>query len=105
MNDSLDLSLPKEFRSRAEAALPGRVAKVVLFGSRARGDAHDDSDWDLAVFLEGGADSRDLCRLADAAYDLIVETGAFIQPIAFPIEEFDRDLAILRRIRTEGLAL
>ncbi|MDO8672161.1 MAG: nucleotidyltransferase domain-containing protein [Dehalococcoidia bacterium] len=26
---------------------------VVLFGSRARGDAHEDSDWDLLVIAEG----------------------------------------------------
>ncbi len=25
------------------------IEKVVLFGSRARGDAHDDSDWDVLV--------------------------------------------------------
>jgi predicted nucleotidyltransferase len=29
----------------------GRIERVVLFGSRARGDASDDSDYDVAVFL------------------------------------------------------
>jgi predicted nucleotidyltransferase len=28
-----------------------RAERVVLFGSRARGDAHRDSDYDVAVFL------------------------------------------------------
>ena len=36
---------------RAAEALSGRVAKVVLYGSRARGEGAADSDWDLAVFL------------------------------------------------------
>lgn len=35
------------------AALGERLVAVVLFGSRARGDAHDDSDWDMLVIAEG----------------------------------------------------
>ncbi len=31
-----------------------RVSDVVLFGSRARGDFHDMSDWDLAVVTQDG---------------------------------------------------
>lgn len=30
-----------------------RLERVVLFGSRARGDARPDSDYDVAVFLKG----------------------------------------------------
>jgi len=42
-----------EFRSDVEAAFPGRIRDVVLFGSRARGDAQAESDWDVAVFIDG----------------------------------------------------
>jgi len=31
-----------------------RIGDVALFGSRARGDFHDMSDWDLAVVVEDG---------------------------------------------------
>src|SRR5712691_6430858 len=49
-----DLSIPREFKRRVLQAMPRRrVAKVVLYGSRARGDARRDSDWDLAVFIRG----------------------------------------------------
>ncbi len=99
-----DLALVRAFKQRAEAALPGRVARVVLFGSRARGSAGPQSDWDVAVFLRGGASSADVCRLADAAYDLIVDSGEFIQPVAFP-ESGARESTILARIRAEGIAL
>lgn len=97
------IDIPQEFKRRAQAALPGRVDRVMLFGSRARGDAAPQSDWDMAVFLKGGADSSDLCALADAAYDLILETGEFIQPVAFPEKQSASSLAILRHIERQGL--
>lgn len=94
--------LIREFKRRANAALPGRVAEVVLFGSRARGDAMPDSDWDVAVFLTGQAGYEELSALADAAYDLIVETGQFIQPLALPVESGGESL-LLRNIRRDGV--
>ncbi|MBF0269251.1 MAG: nucleotidyltransferase domain-containing protein [Alphaproteobacteria bacterium] len=101
----MQTNIPEEFKRRAQVALPGRVERVVLFGSRARGDSGPESDWDMAVFLKGGADSRDLCALADAAYDMILETGEFIQPVAFPADQPVSDLSILRNIERQGVAV
>jgi predicted nucleotidyltransferase len=100
-----DLRLVREFKRRAEAALPGRVARVVLFGSRAREDARADSDWDIAVFLRDGASSRDTLTLADAAYDLIVESGQFIQPVAVSDAQAVGDGPLLGSIAREGIEL
>jgi predicted nucleotidyltransferase len=36
-----------------------RIERVVLFGSRARGDAHEDSDYDVAVFLRDRSGPND----------------------------------------------
>ena len=84
--------------------MPGRVAKVVLYGSRARGDAQPDSDWDLAVFLAGASPrAEDRRALADAAYDLVVECGEFIQPLALPLARWGEDSALLRDIREHGV--
>jgi predicted nucleotidyltransferase len=98
------INIPLEFKKRAQAALPGRVEHVVLFGSRARGDATAQSDWDMAVFLKDKADSADLCILADAAFDLILETGEFIQPVAFCADQHT-DLSILHLIESQGVAV
>jgi len=102
---NLDLSLIRRFRSHAEQALPGRITRVVLFGSRARRQAHARSDWDVAVFLKDGASSRDTLRLADAAYDLIVETGQMIHPIALAEDGRGASLLLLDRIDTKGINL
>jgi uncharacterized protein len=40
------------FRERVLGAFGDRVERIVLFGSRARGDEHAGSDWDFAVFFD-----------------------------------------------------
>jgi len=39
----------ERIKSTVKANAPD--AKVILYGSRARGDAHEESDWDLLVLL------------------------------------------------------
>ena len=53
--------VPGEIASAAAAAAELRV--LVLFGSRARGEAHAASDWDFGYVADDGYDPRDL--LAD----------------------------------------
>lgn len=40
-----------KIKSVAVNSLPPR-SSLLLYGSRARGDAHDDSDWDLLILLD-----------------------------------------------------
>jgi predicted nucleotidyltransferase len=54
-----------------QRALPGLLA-VYWFGSRARGCATPDSDWDLAVLVPGYADAA---TLWDLAQQLAVDLG------------------------------
>jgi predicted nucleotidyltransferase len=42
-----------KFRAALAETYGDRLERVVLFGSRARGDAQPDSDYDVAVFLNG----------------------------------------------------
>jgi predicted nucleotidyltransferase len=104
-NQEPDLSLMRRFRDCAEQALPGRIARVVLFGSRARREARAGSDWDVAVFLKGRVSSKDTLELADAAYDLIVETGQTIHPIALSEDGQEASPLLLDRIEAEGVRL
>ncbi len=41
-----------------------KVDRVILFGSRARGDYREDSDWDILVVVGGGLDWRAKRRLS-----------------------------------------
>lgn len=98
------LDIPQQFKNRAEAAMPGRIRKLVLFGSRARGDAVAGSDWDLAVFLDREPDTGDRDALSDAAFDVMIQNdGAPIQTVALPLSALEDDTLLIRNIRRDGV--
>ncbi|HKG86307.1 MAG TPA: nucleotidyltransferase domain-containing protein [Beijerinckiaceae bacterium] len=95
------------FRSDVENALPGNVTQVVLFGSRARGDARKDSDYDVAVFLRELAERRFIEHtLADAAYKHIL-AGVHIRPIALAADLLEARCksALVEDIAREGVVI
>jgi hypothetical protein len=47
----IDDPVLSRFRLELGEAYGSRLERVVLFGSRARGDARPDSDYDIAVFM------------------------------------------------------
>ncbi len=51
-DELLDQEVPTQAVKALREALGERLVAVVLFGSRARGDATADSDWDLLVLAE-----------------------------------------------------
>ena len=73
----------KRFRAELEKAYGEKLDRVVLFGSRARGDARPDSDYDVAVFLNR---SRELwtesAALADIGTEILLEFGRGHQCVA-----------------------
>ena len=56
-------------------------AEVWLFGSRARGDAHDDSDWDFLVLTNESANWGFKSRLRDHLYEVGFETNHVISTV------------------------
>ena len=62
------------FRAAVVEIYGDRLERVVLFGSRARGDAREDSDYDVAVFLRGMGDRfAKMNRLADLGAAILDE--------------------------------
>ena len=94
------------FRAALDEIYGDRIERVVLFGSRARGDAHADSDYDVAVFLKELPDRwKERHRLADLRVDFIDDTGAFFDAKPFPIASYAERTALMHEIRRDGLDL
>jgi len=74
----------RAFQSETHTRFPGRISRIVLFGSRARGDARRDSDYDIAVFVRDLDSPRSVNHaLAEIAYPHILN-GIYIRPFAVP---------------------
>ena len=100
----MDDPVMTRFRAALDAIYGARLARVVLFGSRARGDAQVDSDYDVAVFLRGAARTEEeRRRVADVTTDLLLETGAFIVPLTFDIADLERRTMFMGEVRREGV--
>lgn len=71
-------------------AYGSRLERAVLFGSRARGDAREDSDYDIAVFLREMADrATEMNRLADISTEILYETGGCIHAMPYGAGAYD----------------
>ena len=97
--------IAEEAARRLADAYGDRLRQVVLFGSWARGQAHEESDVDLVVVLDyvpERASERD--RIVDALFDLEADSGRAIE--AFPVALADvreRSRALVRAALEEGL--
>jgi uncharacterized protein len=88
------------------------MAGALLYGSRARGTWRPDSDADVAVLLRGERQRLlpTTLAMADAAYDVLLETGINIAPLPIWTDEWENpdtysNPALLRNIAREGVRL
>lgn len=65
-------------------------AEVWLFGSRARGDARDDSDWDFLVLTANDLSGGRRWQFSDHLFDVELQTGRMISTIVWPKQERSR---------------
>ena len=96
----------KRFRVALDEIYGPRVTRVVLFGSRARGDARPDSDYDVAVFLQPLGDRwQELDRLAALRLKFLDEEDAFIDAVPYDASAYREQSPLMHDIRQEGLDL
>jgi predicted nucleotidyltransferase len=106
MTDLADDRILTRFKAALREIYGGQLDRVVLFGSRARGDARQGSDYDVAVFLDTLADRwQELDRLADLRVRFLDETGVFFDAKPYDARAYRERTPLMREIRRDGLDL
>ena len=106
--DPTDLSIARALAERVRRALGNRVRRIILFGSRARGEAGPDSDFDLLVVLREltPSEARPV-RLS--LYRALRGSGVTAEPWVMAEEEFEETKSIVGGLAypafTEGVLL
>jgi predicted nucleotidyltransferase len=96
----------KRFRAALDELYGDRIERLVLFGSRARGDAGEESDYDVAVFLRGFIDRwHEVDRIIPVVTDILYEHEAFIHAMPYRAGAYDDRTPLMREIRRDGVDL
>jgi uncharacterized protein len=84
-------------------------AKIYLYGSRARGTASNDSDWDLLILLNKDTVPPELEKeITFPLYDLEFDTGEVISPTIYSEKEWNakyRVTPFYKNVMREGRPL
>jgi uncharacterized protein len=97
------------FADRVGAEYGNRLVSLVMFGSRARGQASRESDIDIAVVLDNIDDpTAERIRLSDISYDVLIETGEEVQAWPVPARTWDnpglaRNPVLVRAMKRDGI--
>ena len=95
------------FRAALAQVYGDRIERVVLYGSRARGDARSDSDYDIAVFLKDLSSRwQEVRRITDIELAERNLTAVDIHAMPFPAGSWrDPSSPLMHEIRKDGLDL
>jgi predicted nucleotidyltransferase len=98
----------KEFKRRAERQFPGEILSVMVFGSKARGDATGKSDIDILV-VTPSEDWRLGDRIREIGYELDEEIGFTLSIQVISKNHFtylrDKNFQFVKNIEQDGIAI
>ncbi|MGQ0601003.1 MAG: nucleotidyltransferase domain-containing protein [Anaerolineales bacterium] len=90
--DTATTAILHELREGLTQVLGPQLNRVLLYGSRARGDARADSDYDVLVVVNGEFDYADLLRRTSALVSgLSLAHDIVISRVFVTREQFERE--------------
>jgi predicted nucleotidyltransferase len=104
MNTSIQ-QLAQEYKLRLQALYGDDLVELVLFGSYARGDFHEESDIDFALVLRNkNRPSAEIFNTSPIASELSLKYGLMISTLPVSVEKKRSSMQwVYRNIRTEGI--
>ena len=109
--DRTDTAADRQLLAECKAAIRkvAPEAGLILYGSRARGDAQEDSDYDLLVLVDREVD-MDLERaVVDRLVPLEVQTGKVLTMLIYSRSQWDsalyRAMPLHKNVTREGVAI
>ena len=85
------------------------LAKLILYGSKARGDSHRESDIDLLVVLKDEFDWRTKRAIYDVCFDIGLEYDVILQPIVYSHARYNSPLIgatpLYQNVQREGITV
>ena len=103
---TIDDPILKRFRAALDQVYGERLERVVLYGSRARGNAREDSDYDVAVFLRDFVSRwQEIDRIIPIVTDILYENEAFIHAMPHRAGAYADRTPLMQEIRCEGIDL
>ena len=94
MTDESDPALTSRLKDLILAVDRDRIQKIILFGSRARGDARPDSDYDLLVVFRDLKPGERHAVLV-ALYGAVAGAGVVVEPFVMGEEEFEETKGVI----------
>lgn len=92
------------FRERVQSLVGDNLVRIVLFGSRARGEGHEHSDLDLLVLVRA-FDALERRRVLDIAADVDDDTGLRLSPIVMDEARFAASSPLHDEVLRDGVPL
>lgn len=94
-------------KQTAASTIP-KGGKAILYGSRARGDARKDSDWDILILLD--KDTLDQSDYDNVSYPFVLlgcDLGQEINPIMYTTKEWEsyRITPFYENVTRDGIVL
>jgi predicted nucleotidyltransferase len=100
----------ERFREALHAQFGDRLRELTLFGSQARGEAHEESDVDVLVVVDDLTESERK-RIYDFSYDAGIEGDELVSlsPLAYATDHIAdmraREKRLVREIARDGVPL
>jgi uncharacterized protein len=84
-------------------------AKMILYGSRARDDFHENSDWDFLILVDGVVDDKRTDKIRHQLYEIEWETGDVLCSIVRSRAEWESPeynvIPLYKNIKMEGIPI